>query len=180
MIEQDDSILIQQCLEGNRKAYEAIVDKYQRPLYNVAYRFLQNAEDAEDVTQSVFIKAFEKLHSYKSNFKFFSWIYRIAVNESINYKDARRPSAEIDEHLASNERSPERIFLAGEIEQQIRKALIQLKTEYQIVIILKHFQDCTYEEMSDILEIPAKTVKSRLFSARQLLKEILIKQKSDD
>ena len=175
MSESNDSFLVKQCLEGNLRAFEGLVDKYQKPIFNVAYRFLQNVQDAEDVTQAVFAKAFEKLQSFNTSLKFFSWIYKIAVNEALNFQDARKPNHELDENIASHDKSPEGMYDVSEIEQQVTAALGKLKRDYQMVIILKHFQDCKYEEMSQILDIPVKTVKSRLFSARQQLKEILIR-----
>lgn len=173
MIESDDSLLVKQCLEEKKRAFEELVDKYQKPIFNVAYRILHNLEDAEDVTQAVFVKAFQNLRTYNSGYKFFSWIYKIAVNEAINCRGARKPVHELDSNIASKDKSPEKIYDDCEIEEQVNVALGKIKREYQLVIILKHFQDCTYQEMSEILDLPVKTVKSRLFSARQQLKEIL-------
>ena len=176
MNDSDDILLVRQCLEGNRKAFEAVVDKYQKPLFNVAFRLLENFNDAEDVTQAVFIKAFEKLHTYSSNYKLFSWLYRITVNESLNYLKAQRPGDALNENVVSKDGTPEKTYYENELHKNVKEALAKLTREYRIVIILKHFQELSYEEISQVLDIPTKTVKSRLFTARQQLKEILIKQ----
>ena len=174
MNEADDDILVKQCLSGNKQAFEAVVDKYQQPLFNVAYRFLDCFEDAEDVTQTVFIKAFEKLHTYNNRYKLFSWLYKIAVHESLNYRNARKPNQTLNENIVSKDATPEKSYNQRELAKNMGDALNRLKDEYRIVIILKHYQDLSYEEMSKILEIPVKTVKSRLFTARQQLREILV------
>ena len=173
MKEGNDTQLVAECLNGDRKAFEAVVDKYQKPLFNAAFRILGNAGDAEEVTQIAFIKAFEKLRTFKRGCKFFSWLYRIAVNESLNFRHARRHHEPVDEQTLSKHDTPESLYGQQELHAALIRALAKMKDEYRVVIVLKHFQDCSYEEMSEILGIPAKTVKSRLFSARQQLRELL-------
>jgi RNA polymerase sigma-70 factor (ECF subfamily) len=173
MKEGNDTQLVEQCLNGDRKAFEAVVDKYQKPLFNAAYRILGSAGDAEEVTQIAFIKAFEGLRSFRRGSKFFSWLYRIAVNESLNFRHARRMHEPVDDQTLSKQDTPETLYGQQELQTTIEGALARMKDEYRVVIVLRHFQDCTYEEMSEILGIPAKTVKSRLFSARQQLRELL-------
>ncbi|HEV8538434.1 MAG TPA: sigma-70 family RNA polymerase sigma factor, partial [Bacteroidota bacterium] len=90
MAEGQDIELIQQCLQGNSKSFECIVDKYQLPIYNIALRMLNDADEAEDITQIVFIKAFENLQQFNTKYKLFSWLYRIAINESLNLQHSRR------------------------------------------------------------------------------------------
>ena len=79
-----DKVLVQECLEGNRKSFEIIVEKYYKTVFRLAFRILHNNDDAEEITQRVFIKAFENLNKYNPKFKFFSWLYRIAINETLN------------------------------------------------------------------------------------------------
>ena len=85
MVDDQDQALVRQCLDGHTRAFEALVDRYQKPLFNVALRMLDDAQDAEDITQTVFIKAFEKLATYDDRYKFFSWIYKMTVNEALNF-----------------------------------------------------------------------------------------------
>ena len=173
MKEGNDAQLVSGCLNGDRRAFEAVVDKYQKPLFNAAFRILGSAGDAEEVTQIAFIKAFEGLRTFNRGSKFFSWLYRIAVNESLNFRHARRNHEQVDEQTLTKHDTPETLYGRQELQTSIEGALSRMKDEYRVVIVLRHFQDCTYEEMSEILGIPAKTVKSRLFSARQQLRELL-------
>jgi RNA polymerase sigma-70 factor (ECF subfamily) len=176
MIETNDIVLVSECLKRNQKAFEQVVDKYQKPLFNLAYRLIGNVGDAEEVTQVAFIKAFEKLNTFNPEGKFFSWLYRIAVNESLNFRSAKKRFEPINEQDGLKNETPETIYHQREVQTQVQHALTKMKEEYRVVIILKHFQDLSYEQISQILNVPTKTVKSRLFSARQLLREILIKQ----
>lgn len=177
MSEGNDLQLVEECLKGNRKAFEAVVDKYQKPLFNAAYRILGSASDAEEVTQVAFVKAFEGLGTFRKGNKFFSWLYRIAVNESLNFRQARRQHEQVNEETLARPDTPETIYRQRELEASIQRALGALSDEYRTVIVLRHFQELSYDEMSDILGIPAKTVKSRLFSARQQLRDLLPDQR---
>lgn len=147
--------------------------EYERPVYNAAYRIVGNPDDAADVTQVVFLKAFEQLDQYKPEFKFFSWIYRIAVNESINQIKRDRKHLPLDEREVSDTRSPVDFVGAGDISRGIQESLMRLQEDYRTVVVLRHFSECSYRQISEILHIPEKTVKSRLYSARQLMKEQL-------
>lgn len=176
MTEPDDMILVRQCLQGNTKAFEAIVDKYQKTIFNVALRMTNDEQDAEDIAQSVFMKAFEKLETFNPHYKFFSWLYRMAVNESLNLINQRKCFQELDESFVSKEKTPEESYEQNEMTQNIEIALMHLAPEQRALIVLKHFQDLSYKEISYILDVPEKTVKSRLFTARHLLKDILLKK----
>ena len=176
MIEGQDLELVQQCLLGNQKAFESIVDKYQKPVFNVAYRILNDTYEAEDITQTVFIKAFDNLPKFNQRYKLFSWLYRIAINEALNLQNSHKRNESLNERMVSRERTPEDILFHKQTNQAVNEAINKLKSDYRTVIILKHFQDCSYSQISEILSIPEKTVKSRLFTARQQLKDILIKQ----
>ena len=168
-----DHALIERCKSGERQALEDLVGLYERPIYNAAYRILGNPDDAADVTQVVFLKAFEHLDQYDSKYKLFSWIYRIAVNESINQlKRGKRQQPFYDNEVAATD-SPETALTAADLSREIQVGLMDLKEDYRTVIVLRHFSDCSYAQISEILQIPEKTVKSRLYSARQLMKETL-------
>lgn len=174
MIEHDDKNLVKQVLKGEKKAFEGLVDKYQKPIFNAVYRMVQNFDDAEDITQRVFIKAFESLDVYNIRYKFFSWIYRIAINESINFINQKKRKEELSDDLIFREKTPEEEYIESELNEKVQEALMFIDPNYRILIVLKHFQDCSYKEMSYILDIPEKKVKSRLFTARGLLKDVLI------
>jgi len=168
-----DHALIERCKSGDRQALEELVWLYEKPVYNASYRILGNPDDAADTTQVVFLKAFEHLGQYDPKYKFFSWIYRIAVNESINQlKRGKRQQPLYDNEVAATG-SPEAAVTSSDLSREIQDGLMGLKEDYRTVIVLRHFSDCSYAQISEILQIPEKTVKSRLYSARQLMKETL-------
>ena len=176
MTDEDDVAAVRQCLTGDVNAFERIVDKYQKTIYNVVLRVVNDCEDAEDITQCVFIKAFENLKSFDSRYRLFSWLYKIAFNESLNFIGPRKRIRELDDNLASSEKKPDEVYLEIEMSKNIENALMRLDPLYRVVIVLRHFQDLSYREMSYVLEVPEKTVKSRLFTARQLLRGMLLRK----
>lgn len=169
----EDAALVRRCLEGEKDAFGTLVERYQRPIFNVALRMLGDLEDASDVTQTVFVKAFEKLRGYDSRYKFYSWIYRIAVNESIDLFNSRQSNDRVDEQHPANTPSPEDTCGGSEVSRGIQRALMAIEIDHRSVIVLRHFRDLSYRDMSEVLGIPERTVKSRLFTARQRLKERL-------
>jgi RNA polymerase sigma-70 factor (ECF subfamily) len=180
MNEPDDKTLMEQCTKGDRQAFESLLIRYEKPVYNAAYRMLHSRDDARDVTQTVFLKVYENLDSYDPKFRFFSWIYRIALNESVNLlkKTSRLDSLDTqspDREPASQTQGPEQQAVSDEISAEVQTALQTIKSDYRSIIVLKHFLGCSYTEISEILEVPEKTVKSRLYTARQVLKDALDK-----
>jgi RNA polymerase sigma-70 factor (ECF subfamily) len=177
IVEDDhDQALLQRCRDGDRAAFTLLVIRYQRPIYNAAYRVLGNAEDASDIAQGVFLKVAERLEDYDPQYRFFSWIYRIAINESLNLlrRNAREEPMD-DEHDPPDAESagPEWRAAEAEIARRVQRALMRLKGDDRAVLTLRHFSDCSYQEIGHILEIEEKTVKWRLFEARQRLRALL-------
>ncbi len=175
MSSENDRELIDNCMNGDRQAIEGLLFKYEKPVYNAAYRMLNSSEDARDVTQTVFLKVIENLDSYDPRYKFFSWIYRIALNESINCLKKQNRLDPLDREPVSDTTGPEEQTGSEQMSQGMQTALMTIKAEYRTVIVLKHFVDCSYEEIGQILNMPEKKVKSRLYTGRQLLKEALTK-----
>ena len=165
--------LVRRCQKGDGQAFEVLVGRYEKPIFNAAFRMLGDYDDAADVTQVAFMKAFENLARYNPAHKFYSWIYRIAINESIDQLKRRKRNMELDESRLPDWHTPEAAIRDTQLSAAMQCALMEVKTDYRTVIVLKHFMDCSYEEISGILDIPVKTVKSRLFTARQLLKDRL-------
>lgn len=176
-MDNEDFIVVNDCLNGNGRAYETIVNKYQKMIFRLANKFVRDFDDAEEITQSVFVKAYENLNKYNPKYKFFSWLYRITINEAINFEKRKKDKGTIDKNERSFENEPDRIYDESVTSESITNALMELDMIYRIPVVLKHFLDYTYKELSELLEIPEKTVKSRLFTGRQLLKEILIKKR---
>ena len=173
MNKPDDTDLVTRTLEGDRRAFEALIGRYERPVYNAAYRMLNDSDDARDVAQTVFLKAYEKLGDFNPEFRFFSWIYRIALNESVNYLNRRGRTEELAEEPTAGQAGPDDEMDREMQSRRIQVALMRIKPDYRAVIVLKHFLDCNYTEISRILDIPEGKVKSRLYSGRQLLKDAL-------
>ncbi len=172
----DDRSLVKACLDGDPEAFELLVDRHGRVLYNTALRMVGDPEDARDITQTAFVKAWEKLDTYDPRFKFFSWIYRITLNESLNWIKRRRPQEEPSPNLPARGPAPDDGVHADQTSALIQAALNCLSADYRAVIVLRHFQDLSYSDMSVLLDIPEKTVKSRLFTARRQLCDLLRKE----
>lgn len=170
--DEQDRALVRGYLEGRPEAAGGLIDRYQKPLFNVALRMLHDAQDAEDVTQTVFLNALLKLRSYDPRYRFFSWVYRMTVNESLNVLKRRKPVVALEEEpgLTAAGSTPDQVT---EVQDRVGKALLQLTPDDRAVVVLRHFVSFTYEEIADVLEIPVKTVKSRLFTARERLRVIL-------
>ena len=171
--DEQDRELIRRYLDGERDAANGLVGRYQKRLFNVALRMTGNAQDAEDATQTVFLNAFLKLQTYDPRFRFFSWIYRMAVNESLNMLKRRKATVTLEDEPAIRVSGAAR---TTELQDRVGKALMHLKPDDRAVVVLKHFVFFTYEEIADVLEIPVKTVKSRLFTARERLRLTLLEQ----
>ncbi len=173
MNKPDDTDLVRRTMKGERTAYEALLIRYEKPVYNAAYRMLNSTEDARDVTQTVFLKAYENLGQFDPKYRFFSWIYRIAVNESINCLNLRNRTEELAGEPIAETSGPDDATDSDQRSRRIQSALMLIKPEYRAVIILRHFLDFNYVEIGAILDIPEKKVKSRLYSGRQSLKDAL-------
>lgn len=176
MSHEQDALLVRHCLDGDHRAFETLVDRYQRPIFNLALRFSSNRQDAEDIVQTVFVKVYEKLSSYDSRHKFFSWLYKIAVNESINHLNRRKSVEQFNEDLHSGNQADDEPKQDHELSRKIDNALLELKPDYRIIVILNHFQELSYREIGFILDIHENKVKSRLFSARKKLRSILMRK----
>jgi len=171
-----DIILIRQCLEGRREAFGELINRYQKTVFNVAWRMVKDYQEAQDLTQTVFIKAYEKLDTFNTQHKFFSWIYRMAINESLNFVKRRRRFEAFDESAEYAAAKPIEEVEESAMSRNVQSALMHLGIDHRALIVLKHFEDLSYEEIGYILDLPEKTVKSRLFTARQLLKNLMIKK----
>jgi RNA polymerase sigma-70 factor (ECF subfamily) len=171
-----DEVLVERCLDGDAAAFTLLVKRYQRPIYNAAYRVLGRDEDAGDVAQTVFLKVAEHMRDFDPSHRFFSWIYRIAMNESLNLlrrNNRDQPMDEDAEYEGPESLGPEHQAVEAENSRRIQKALLGMKPADRAVIALRHFSDCSYEEIAQILEIDVKTVKSRLFEARTRMRSLL-------
>jgi len=174
MSEDDDAAAVRECLAGNGQAFARLVERYERPVYNVALRMLRNPEDARDASQNAFLKAYQGLAQYDPQYRFYSWLYRIAINESLNLLRLRRREAgPVDEQQPSEGPGPAESLAQDVTQREVADAIDRLKPDYRAVIVLKYVAERSYEEIAEILGIEVKTVRSRLFTARQLMKDRL-------
>jgi RNA polymerase sigma-70 factor (ECF subfamily) len=171
-----DLELVDRVKSGDRSAFESIVNRYERTVFNSAYRIVGDRDDAADITQTTFVKVFEKIDTFKPSFKFFSWLYRISVNEAYNHQKRRMQAATVELEPPASQPGPYEDLRQSERCEHLERALEEMTYDYRIVIVLKHLMLLSYREISEILNVPEKTVKSRLFSARQVLHRQLVEQ----
>ena len=181
LVESDDDVqLLQRFRNGDREAFTELVIRYQKPIYNAAFWILRRGEDASDVTQTVFLKVVERLDDYDPQYKFFSWMYRIAINESLNLQRSRRHEDELDDdadYEGPQSATPEHHLSQAERSRLLQHALMHMSTTDRTVLTMRHFSECSYLEIAQMLEIDEKTVKSRLFDARKRLGGLLADMK---
>ena len=170
MVQEDaDDALIARCQGGDRGGFAALVTRYQRPVYNLAFRMLGDRDEARDVAQAAFLKALESLHRFDRRFRFFSWLYRIAMNEALDVLGRRGRQTELtDVHMADDD--PMRDVATADLGERVRGALGTLSPDHRAVLVLRHYQELSYEEIGQVLELPDATVKSRLYEARERLR----------
>ncbi|MGH8800706.1 MAG: RNA polymerase sigma factor [Casimicrobiaceae bacterium] len=174
--DEADRALIERYRKGDREAFTELVVRYQRPIYNAALWILRRAEDASDIAQIVFLRVAEHVDDYDPQYRFFSWIYRIAVNESLNLlrrngsEDTLEDDGDIPEPESAN---PEARLNQAERAARVGQAMKSMSTMDRTVLTLRHFSECSYQEIAEILEVDETTVKSRLYEARQRLRSML-------
>jgi RNA polymerase sigma-70 factor (ECF subfamily) len=173
MITKDDNELVYEVIHGSISSFEALVDRYQKTIFNMMLRMVGDIETAKDLTQDVFVKAFEKMGGFNFKFRFFSWIYRIAVNEAINWNRKNPPVERLEKvepMLADTPVSIENDEKSNLLHRELRK----LEADYRVLVLLKYYCGLTYEEITEATHIPVKKVRSRLFIAREQLRKGLI------
>ena len=185
-----DEILVERVKRGDRKAFDALVLKYQGRILNLISRFVHDPSDAGDVAQEAFIKAYRALPKFRGDSAFYTWIYRIAVNTAKNYlaTRARQPfdtASDFDEmeqighsDTLKEQTTPERLLLTGELQETIIRAIEGLPADLRSAITLREIDGMSYEEIASVMACPVGTVRSRIFRAREAvdkqLKPLLI------
>ncbi|PMP69828.1 MAG: RNA polymerase subunit sigma-70 [Calditerrivibrio nitroreducens] len=182
----NDQILVDEILKGKTEVYEFLILKYQKQLFSTVFNIVKDEDLAMDIVQEAFLKAYEGLPNLRNKDQFYPWIKRIAINESLmkfdrnkRFVDMYNEDQDEDDYFfnsITDETNPEKELLEEEIRRYIRKYVDSLPSKLRTVIILREVEDMSYEEIADILQIPIGTVRSRLFNARQIIKERLIKQ----
>jgi len=181
LAEQDDPQLVTASKKGDQDAFAQLVQRYQRRVFNLVYRMLQQYEEANEITQETFLAAWQGLPAFRGDARFPTWLYRIAYNCSLKQLEQRKRDQALQVALqaeqalesANSEKRTDAELDAHDRQALIQEHLSQLPAKYRIVLILRHLQDKTYEEISEILTMPIGTIKTHLFRARNLLKERL-------
>lgn len=166
----EDAALVREVVEGHVDAFEKLVRKHQRPVYSAILRMVRDPEDARDLAQTAFLKAFEQIGTFDPRYRFFSWIYRIAIHEAINHLQRRRRTEPLEVDVAFEGKGAQADIEGRELERAVQAALATLTPEHRGVVVLRHFLDGSYQEIAVALDLPEKTVKSRLFEARRALR----------
>lgn len=184
-MDQDDQAVVEAVLNGQQHRFAELVDRYQTPIVNYVCRMLGNYEDAVDLSQDVFLKAYSALESYRPQYPFPAWLFRIARNAAIDEIRKRRLSTvsldapmEFEDGVAGREvqspgLDPEDSYLGIEFADRVSAAIDELPEKYREPIILRHAADLSYEEIAEALELPIGTVKTRIFRARDALRQSL-------
>ncbi len=179
-VEPSDRELVLQSQKGDVQAFEQLVERYHRKIYGLTYNMTSNREDAEDLTQDVFVKAFEALPRFKGKSSFYTWIYRIAVNKTINYrkKRNRKRALSLDQfdqeiktddvyHDLTSKGSPLRNLSLSELQIKLNEALQSLSENHRIVVVMHDMQGIPHEKIAKVVGASVGTVRSRLFYARR-------------
>ncbi|HEY1661534.1 MAG TPA: sigma-70 family RNA polymerase sigma factor [Verrucomicrobiae bacterium] len=183
---EEESSLVARARGGDLAAYDDLIKRYQERIYATIYHMTSNHEDANDLAQESFIKAFQALKSFKGGSSFYTWLYRIAVNKTINFLKQRKNR----QHLSLNDldfntehnpdlvalisdKTPRRAAGLTELQQKLNEALLKLSEPHRLVVVLHDVQGLSHEEIAKVMECNIGTVRSRLFYARQQLQATL-------
>jgi len=185
VIQEADRTLIHRALANDQRAYEELTKKYEGSVYNLVYRMIENRQEAEDIVQETFIKAFNALATFNEEFAFSTWLFKIATNNCIDTLRKRKlqtysldspvqtKDGEVTRDFADEHYSPEQFAISSESTAIIFETIEALPDKYRTVINMRHKEERSYEEISAFLKIPIGTVKARIFRARELLKKKL-------
>jgi len=185
VMEPSDEELVRRCLAGESAAFDTLVRRYQQRIYRLAYRLTQDAEEANDLAQEVFVRVYERLHTFRQEATFQPWLYRVATNWCLNALKKRRPphlsletGASTDGEEASLEipdeaADPARAVETTALQAEVRRAMATLPPKYRMVVVLRHAEGLSYEEIAATLQLPLGTVKTHLFRAKDLLRKRL-------
>jgi RNA polymerase sigma-70 factor (ECF subfamily) len=184
--QEDDRALVRRAQGGDLAAYDDLVRRYQERIYATVYHMTSNHEDANDLAQDAFIKAYRALKSFKGDSSFFTWVYRIAVNKTINFLKQRKKktlmslndldfNAEHDPDLIAliSDKTPRRDLNLAELQEKLNEAMLKLSDVHRLVVTLHDIQGLSHDEISKIMDCNTGTVRSRLFYARQQLQAYL-------
>ncbi|RLD12768.1 RNA polymerase subunit sigma-24 [candidate division KSB1 bacterium] len=182
---KEDFALVRKAKAGDGRAYDALMEQYHDAVFNIVYRMVRNKQEAEDLTQETFIKAYNSINSFNEEYAFSTWLFKIATNHCIDFFRKRKLKTysmdepmqykedEIKHEYASTDPTKEHEMIDSEKSRIIREAINKLPEKYRIAIVLRHHEEKSYDEIAQILNLPLGTVKARIFRAREMLKKSL-------
>lgn len=185
----EDTELVERAQNGDREAFQQLVERYQEKVYSICYSKLDDEQDSYDVSQEVFIKVYRYLDSFNHESSFYTWLYRITVNTCIDYlrKQSRRSKVDYDDTIQSDEEveghaeltpstlglEPDQAFSRKELREKMLEALGSLSDKHRTILNLREVEGLSYKEMAEVLDISKGTVMSRLYHARQYFQEAI-------
>jgi RNA polymerase sigma-70 factor, ECF subfamily len=172
-----DRVSVQAALRGDQAAFADLVTRYQSAVYNMAYRMLGDATEAEDAAQEVFVRAWNQLHTFQLDRRFSTWLLSIASHYCIDLLRRRRPTAPLDDvalYVESGEPEPDEVALEGEKREMVQRLLKTLPDKYRSVTVLRYYNDLSYDEIARITGLTESAVKTQLHRARRMLAEQLL------
>lgn len=188
-----DDVLVNQAKDGNMESFEMLVEKYQKNVYNIAFRFVGNKEDAYDLAQEAFIKAYKGLKNFRQDATFKTWMYHITSNVCRDFLKKTKKVKELslneplttddgdmEKQLADGSKGPEELYESYELSKFVQTMIDSLPDDYKEIIILREIQQLSYEEIAEVLQCSLGTVKSRLNRARKALREKICKVKEQN
>lgn len=183
--------LINKVKQGEQQAFRDLIELYQNQVFNICFRLIGNRHDAEDLTQEAFLRAYQNINSHDINKKFSSWLFRIAINLTIDRIKKKKPDYYLDAEVAGTEgmamytlipedsKLPEDQVIDMELQDTVQNAILRLAPKYRSAIVLKYIEDLSLSEISDIMQIPIGTVKTRIYRGREILRKHLLFHKFD-
>ena len=165
---------IEEVLAGNKQAYTHIINKYKNPLYGTILRMTKNPHDAQDLVQEAFIKVYQQLGKYEAKGSFSSWLYRVAINHCMDeFRKKRYKIAQvaINEEQVVNPNHPEVIFLKKEKSRQLERLIATLPEDERMIILLRYVNELSYDEISELIEVPLSTVRNKLHRAKKKMRD---------
>ncbi|EOD00937.1 RNA polymerase sigma factor [Caldisalinibacter kiritimatiensis] len=180
--------IINEIKKGNIDLFQKIVDKYKNKIFSMAYKFTNDYNEAQDLSQEIFLKIYNRIDSFRYDSKFSTWIYSISMNTCLDWKRKRKKMKVIifssmdkenkftlEENIRDEEVLPDEKVIGREMDREVHKIIYELPNIYKTVIIMYHFNNMSYSEISSHLNIPAKTVETRLYRGRRILRDKLSK-----
>lgn len=185
---EDDRELVAQALKGDERAFRSLLSRYERAVYNICLKMVRDREEARDLAQEAFTKVFSMLDRYNPSYAFSNWLFKITSNLCIDSMRKRRVSTlpmdqpvqssegEFERQYASPTDGPDKTLLKKERMAMLARVIDSLPDHYRIMIVLRHQQDLSYDEIAEVLDVPLGTVKARIHRAREMLKNRLVEE----